>query len=148
MTGKRFELEQVLKYRVDVERMRSQEFAVAKQDFEYASDQLVLQEEQREILAHEFHQRHGELDCIEELSRYANFFLHKREEIKNQKERIEALGHVMDDRRETLLNAAKDKKVLETLKDKKTKEFRLAMHKKEQAFMDEISIQKKGGHSQ
>ena len=147
MAGKRFELEQVLKYRVDVERMRSQDFAVAKRDFEHASDRLILQETQMEKIANEFCQRHGELGCIEELRMYANFFSRKREEIKDQKERIELLGHVMNDRRETLLNATKDKKVLESLKDKKAKEFRQTMNQKEQAFMDEISIQKKGGHS-
>jgi len=147
VAGKRFELEQVLKYRVDVERMRSQDFAAAKRDFEHASDRLILQETQMENIANEFCQRHGELDCIEELRMYADFFSRKREEIKDQKERIELLGHVMNDRRETLLNATKDKKVLESLKDKKAKEFRQTMNQKEQAFMDEISIQKKGGHS-
>lgn len=147
MAGKRFELEQVLKYRVDVERMRSQDFAAAKRDFEHASDRLILQETEMGNIANEFCQRHGELDCIEELRMYADFFSRKREEIKDQKERIELLGHVMNDRRETLLNATKDKKVLESLKDKKAKEFRQAMSQKEQAFMDEISVQKKGGHS-
>ena len=33
--------------------------------------------------------------------------------------------------------------MLESLKDKKAKEFRMAMDKKEQEFMDEIAIQKK-----
>ncbi len=148
MAGKRFELEQVLKYRVEVERMRLQDFAAAKRDFEHASDQLVLQEMQMENIANEFCQRHGDMDCIEELRRYADFFSRKREEIKERKERIELLEQVMNDQRETLLDATKDKKVLESLKDKKAKEFRKTMDQKEQAFMDEISIQKKGGHSQ
>lgn len=147
MAEKRFELEQVLKYRVDLERMRSREFAVAKQDFEHASDQLVLKENQMASLAREFCQRHGELECIEELRMYANFFSRKRDEIKDQKERVEVLGRAMDDRRETLLNATKDKKVLESLKDRKTKEFKQAMNQKEQIFMDEIAIQKKGSRS-
>jgi flagellar FliJ protein len=53
----------------------------------------------------------------------------------------------MNDRREILLEAAKDKKVLESLKDRKVREFRQAMDQKEQTFMDEISVQKKGSSS-
>jgi len=74
VAGKRFELEQVLNYRVDVERMRSQDFAAAKRDFEHASDRLILQETEMGNIANEFCQRHGELDCIEELRMYADFF--------------------------------------------------------------------------
>ena len=147
MAEKKFELEQVLKYRVDLERMRSREFAVAKQDFEHASDQLILKENQMESLTREFCQRNSELDCIEELRMYVNFFNRKREEINNQKEQVELLGNVMNDQREILLNATKDKKVLESLKDRKVKEFKHAMNLKEQIFMDEIAIQKNGNHS-
>ena len=147
MAEKKFELEQVLKYRVDLERMRSREFATAKQDFEHACDQLTQKEKRMERLANEFCQRHGELNCIEELRMYTTFFSHQRNEIKNQKDQVELLGHVMNERRETLLKATKDKKVLESLKDKKVQEFRIAMNQKEQNFMDEIAVQKQGNRS-
>lgn len=145
MAGKRFELEQVLKYRTEVERMRKQEFASAKREFEQASDQLSREEALVENLASEFCHRHGELESIEEMRRYADFFARKREEIKDRKERVEQLGGIVSERREILLDATKDKKVLESLKDKKTKEFRQAIDQKEQSFMDEIAVQKKGG---
>ena len=143
MAGKRFELEQVLKYRMEVERMRTQEFAVARLDFEHASDQLSREEAQVVLLGAEFCQRHAELDCIEDLRLYADFFARKRDEIKDQQERVNQLDTVMSDRRDVLLEAAKDKKVLESLKDKKALEFRLSMDKREQNFMDEIAIQNK-----
>jgi flagellar FliJ protein len=50
----------------------------------------------------------------------------------------------MSDRRDDLLDATRDKKVLESLKEKKAREFKLEMAQKERAFLDEISIQKKG----
>lgn len=144
MASKRFELEQVLKYRTEVERVRKQEFAVAKQNLERATDHLDREEAQVDGLSKEFCDRHKDLCTIEEVRMYADFFTRKREEIKLQKERIVQLGHVMNDRRETLLDASKDKRVLESLKEKKAQEFRLEMDKKEQLFMDEIAIQKKG----
>jgi flagellar protein FliJ len=144
VAGKGFELEQVLRYRTEIERIRKQEFATAKQDFERASDKLSQEEALVEDLSQEFINCQEELENIEDLRLFADFFTRKREEIKEQKEQVDHLGGVLSDRRETLLNSTKDKKVLESLKDKKAKEFRLAMEHKEQAFIDEISVQKKG----
>ena len=143
MASKQFELEQVLKYRTEIERERKQEFAVAKQNLEHACELLSQEVDQLEGLSKEFCNRQGELDSIEDLRMYSDFFIRKRVEIKDHKEQVDHLGHVVSDRRETLLDASKDKKVLESLKDKKAKEFRMAMDKKEQEFMDEIAIQKK-----
>lgn len=143
MASKRFELEQVLKYRTEVERTHKQEFVVAKQNLEHASERLSREEALLEGLSKEFCTRQGELDSIEDIRMYSDFFVRKREEIRDHKERVNHLGRVVSDRREILLDASKDKKVLESLKDKKAKEFRMAMDKKEQEFMDEIAIQKK-----
>ena len=140
-----FELEQVLKYRLEIERLRKQEFATAKQGFEHAHEELRQEESMAEDLSQEFCQRHSELECIEEMRMYADFFARKREEIRNRKEQLDHLGQVMNDRREELLDATKDKKVLESLKEKKAQEFKLTMEQKEQAFMDEIAVQKKDG---
>jgi flagellar FliJ protein len=49
----------------------------------------------------------------------------------------------MNDKREDLLDATKEKKVLESLKEKKARVFRQEMAQKERTFLDEISIQKK-----
>lgn len=142
-TVKQFELEQVLRYRLDVERLRKQEFASAKQGFENAHDRLKQEEALAQNISQEFFRRQNELDSIEDLRMYSDFFARKREEIKTQKKRVDHLGTVLNERRATLLDATKDKKVLESLKEKKAAEYKQDMDKKEQAFMDEISIQKK-----
>ncbi|HEY3308097.1 MAG TPA: flagellar export protein FliJ [Desulfuromonadaceae bacterium] len=143
MTAKRFEMEQVLRYRTEVERIRKLEFMAAKQAHEHACDRLRKEEELIDSLSKEFSDCQGALNNIEDLRLYADFFVHKREEIKDRREHIHRLDGVMNESRETLLDATKDKKVLESLKDKKAKEFRLAMSRKEQSFMDEIAVQKK-----
>jgi flagellar FliJ protein len=143
MAVKKFELEQVLGYRREMEKMRKQEFAASKQHFEQANDDLRREEEQVGELSEEFRCRQTELGNIDEMRMYSDFFARKREEIKNQKELIEQLDVVMSERREDLLEASKDKKVLESLKDRKAREFRLEMEQKERKFLDEISIQKK-----
>jgi flagellar FliJ protein len=144
VAGKKFELEQVLNYRREIEKVRKLDFVSAKLELEHANDVLDKHENHVEVLTKEFSSRQTELNSIEEMRRYADFFARKREDIKNQKERIDQLDVVMSDRREVLLDATRDKKVLESLKEKKAREFKLEMAQKERAFLDEISIQKKG----
>ncbi len=143
MADKSFKLEQVLAYRGEMEKLCKQEFATAKQGLEKANDLLLRDEEHVNELTQEFTCRQQELDCIDEMRMYSDFFARKREEIKSQRERVEHLDQVMNERREDLLEATKDKKVLESLKQKKLDELRQAMKQKERDFLDEISIQKK-----
>jgi flagellar FliJ protein len=145
--GKHFKLEQVLNYRCEIEKIRKQEFATAKRAFEHASDRLRQQKEQVENVSREFALCHEALESIEELRMYADFFTRKREDIKCQTLTVNRLDQAMNDQRQHLLDATKDKKVLESLKEKRTAEFRMRMEQKEQSFLDEISVQKKGvGH--
>lgn len=145
MPDNKFELEQVLKYRLEVERLKKQEFVEAKQGLEKAEDRLLQEQERTLDLSRRFDDIHDTIKDIEEMRRYADFFARKRREIGQQKERIEHLGLILNERREVLLEATKDKKVLESLKERKIQEFRLAMDQKEQLFMDEIAVQKKDG---
>lgn len=143
MAGKTFELEQVLVYRREMEKLRKQEFAVAKQMLEHAHLELQREEELVELLTQEFQDCQQDIGCIDDIRMYSDFFERKREEIKQQKEQIEHLDLVMNEKRSDLMEASKDKKVLESLKEKKTAEFKREMAVKERNFLDEISIQKK-----
>lgn len=143
MTDKSFKLEQVLVYRGEIEKVCKQEFAAAKRGLEKAHDELLREEDHVNELTQEFCIRQQELDCIDEMRMYSDFFARKREEIKNQRIWVQQLDRVMNERREDLLDATKDKKVLESLKQKKFDEFRQEMKQKESNFLDEISIQKK-----
>jgi flagellar FliJ protein len=133
----------VLNYRREIEKVRKLDFVSAKQELEHANEVLNQQESHVDKLTKEFSTRQKELNSIEEMRRYVDFFARKREDIKNQKERIDQLGSIMSDKRDDLLDATRDKKVLESLKEKKAREFQLEMAQKERTFLDEISIQKK-----
>ena len=143
MAGKTFELEQVLVYRREMERLRKQEFAAAKQGLEQANQELEREEELVGLLTQEFQRCQQDIGCIDDMRMYSYFFTRKREEIKQQKEQIEHLDLIMNEKRSDLMEASKEKKVLESLKEKKAAEFRQDMAIKERNFLDEISIQKK-----
>lgn len=145
MAVKKFELEQVLSYRRDMEKMRKQEFAVAKQQLEAAADILEKEKFQVSKISKEFQQKQSQIQTIDELKRYVSFFAKKKEDIIQQKEHLQYLDNVMNERREDLLVATKDKKVLESLKDKKNTLLKAYQLQKERNFLDEISIQKNSG---
>lgn len=143
MAGKIFELEQVLVYRREMEKLRTQEFAAAKQLLEHASQELKREEELVKLLSGEYVRCQQDIGCIDDIRMYSDFFARKREEIRVQKERMECLDLTMREKRSDLLEASKEKKVLESLKEKKAAEFRQETAAKERNFLDEISIQKK-----
>ena len=145
MAVMKFELEQVLGYRREMEKIRKQEFATSRENLERANDVLRRGEEQIDGLSEEFRSRQHELGCIDEIRMYLYFFKRKREDINNQKELVINLDMVMNECRAELLEASKDKKMLESLKERKSREFMLDIAQKERKFLDEISVQKKAG---
>ncbi len=141
---KHFELQQVLSYRVELEKVCSQEFTAARQDLDAASDRLQQEKQEAENLAQEFCGRQQHIDSIYEMQLYVDFFARKREELKEQQQRIIELDRILEARREELLQAAKEKKVMERLKDKQQQAFRREQLHKENLLLDEIATQKTG----
>ena len=141
---KQFEMQQVLNYRAELEKLRKMDFASAKQDLDAACDRLEQEKSETELLAEEFSGRQQQIDSIFEMQLYADFFARKREEMKEQQRRIETLDRVLEDRREDLVKATKEKKVMEQLKAKQKEAFRKEIAHKEGLLLDEIATQKKG----
>jgi flagellar FliJ protein len=126
-----------------MEKLRKQEFAVAKQVLDHANQELQREEELVKLLSQEYQLRQKDIGCIDDMRLYLDFFSRKREEIKQYGEQIEQLDLIMNEKRSDLLEASREKKVLESLKEKKAVEFRQVIANKERNFLDEISIQKK-----
>lgn len=141
---KRFEMHQVLSYRTELEKLCKQDFAAAKQDLDTAADCLERERVVAEELAKEFSDRQQQIDSVFEIQLYADFFARKREEIKEHQRRVEALDQVLEDRRDELIQATKEKKVMERLKEKQEEAFRREQAYKEGLLLDEIATQKKG----
>lgn len=141
---KRFELHQVLNYRVEQEKVRKLEFASAKRELESAADHLAREQKAVQDLQQQFSSRQSKIDTVAELQMYADYFERKKEEIKLQQERVAALDRIMEEKRADLKEATMDKKVLESLKERQEEAFRQSINQKENDFLDEISIQKKG----
>lgn len=142
--AKRFEMQQILNYRAELERLRKQEFATAKHDLDKACEKLEQERQATDELSKEFAERQQQIESVFEMRLYADFFARKRDQLKEQQQRVEMLDRVLEDRRQDLMDATKEKKVMEQLKEKQEREFRKEQAHKESMLLDEIAIQKKG----
>jgi flagellar FliJ protein len=143
MHKKGFRLDQVLNYRKEMEKMRKQEFAEARQELDDANRHLKKEEEKVDRLNSEFMDRQQEGITACELQLYSSFFCRKSADIKNQRTNVGLLDHEMNKRRETLMDASKGKKMLETLEKKSSRSVRKEIAEKERGLMEEIALRGK-----
>ncbi|WP_243374369.1 flagellar export protein FliJ [Geotalea sp. SG265] len=143
-TKKGFQLDQILNFRKEVEKMRKIDFAVAKHELDDANEQLARAEYAMLRLSEEL--RKKQIDGISalDLQLYADFSHRKREQIVEQRREVVDLERNVAEKRETLLSAAKDKKVLEAFKERKVQAMKRDAAERELHFLEEISVQKKG----
>lgn len=144
MQKRGFKLQQVLNYRREVEKIRSIELADAKRELDRAAERLKREEQHAEKVSEEFATKQVVGIDASEMLMYSNFINKKNRVIKEQRQEVDALDLNVVAKRETLLDAAKEKKVLEIFKDKKLEAHKKELSVKERDFIDEISVQKKG----
>lgn len=139
-----FGMERVLTYRKDIENVRKLEFAAAQQEYFGSFERLKDEESRVDSINVDFNDRQREGITATELELYAVFFRRKSADIKLQREETANLSDRMTEKRNILVEAAKDKKVLETLKDKQVQAHKQELLYKERIFMEEIALRKKG----
>ena len=145
MAGHEFRLEQVLKFRKEVEKMQQLELAAARQRHDFAHERLRNEKDAMQNLEQEFSQRQLEGIEAKDLQLYGDFNMRKTREIQLIRDSLPALEKAVQDKREALLTAAKDKKALELFKEKKLRELKMDQLSRERAFLDEVALQGRGG---
>ena len=142
-----FGLEQVLTYRKEMEKVCKMEFSSAQREFDGACERLNREENRVDRLNTELLDRQREGITAMELQIYADFYRRKIVDINVHRLEAATLNERMTEKQKVLVEAAKDKKMLETLKEKQLQAHKLELHTKERNFLEEISLRKKGhGH--
>ena len=139
-----FGLEQVLMYRKEMENVCKTEFRTAQQDFDGACERLSSEENRVDRLNAELLDRQREGISAMEMQIYADFYRRKIVDINLHRMETATLNDRMAEKRDILVEAAKEKKVLETLKEKKVRAHKLDLNNKERIFLEEIALRKKG----
>lgn len=140
-----FRLEQVLKFRKEVEKMHQLELAQAKQQHDSARERLRSEKGALQTLEQQFSQRQLEGIDAKDLQLYGDFSMRKTQEIQAIRESLPVLEKAVQERRDALLTAAKEKKALEIFKEKKMRDLRMEQLCRERAFLDEMAVQHRGG---
>ncbi len=146
-SNKGFKLEQLLRLRAEVEKSRTIALAEARHELDGATAILQSDEKQMDRLSLELDHKQSAGISAMELQMYANFFRKKTMDISLQRGEVERLDRDVAEKRETLLDATKEKKVLESLKEKKKQAHHKELAEKERAFLDELPLLARGKQS-
>ena len=144
MRKKNFRLDTVLNYRKEMEKVCRLEFVEAEQELETASVRLKCEEEEVDRLNLEFMDRQKAGITGLDLHLYSFFFRKKSADLRTQRTNLRVLHNEVTEKRETLIDAAKGKKILESLEKKSSLAQRRAIADKEKALMEEIALRGNG----
>ena len=136
----KFTLETVLNHRKTVEETLQKELAESRQ--------LLLHEEQRlwnykkikKRSLREFRKKQRGRISISENMLYANFLASLSKDLERQKERVMAVEKEIDRKVASLVQALKERKKLENLKDKEMMAYRKEWMRSEQHLLDEMAV--------
>jgi len=142
-----FNLERVLHFRRETEKLRKMELALAKREHELAEDRLRREEEAIEKLNLEFMNRQIEGISAFEMQLYSDFFRKKKVDILQQRDQVTELDRKVVEKKDHLVEAATEKKIMEQLKQKRIEAHDKEIAVKEQAFLDEIALQRRGSQA-
>ena len=142
--SKKFKLQSVLNYRQSLEDQAQQQLAASLQ--RKGALEVELQRQHDALQQHdaELKERQQAGLTVAEIELFETQIQHCRRLIEHLQEQLQRLDRQIVGEREELLNAARDKQVMEKLKDKQEAEYRKELSRKERQILDEISLRNKG----
>ena len=146
MAGK-FKLQSVLNYRQSLEDQAQQILAASLQLRSELDEQLQQQQQKLQQHDGELKQRQKEGLTVAEIDLYESQIQHCRRLIEDFQGRLQQLDQQILLERKDLLHTARERQVMEKLKDKQEAEYRQELSRKERIMLDEISLRNKGNNS-
>lgn len=136
----KFRLESVLELRKRIEEQRKKELASLRELLRKEQDFLKeLETKTVEALQGMKECQKGTIFNIEEVMRYYRYFTFCRDKIKEQISIIEGLIASVEKKREDLVAASKERKILEKLKENQLHEYKVMMDSWETKMIDELA---------
>ena len=143
----KFKLQSVLNYRQSLEGQAQQVLAASLQQQSDLEIQLQEQQENLQQYDGELKKRQEEGLTVAEIDLYESQIHHCRRLMEDIQNRLQRLEQQILSERQELLHAARERQVMEKLKDKQEAEYRLELSRKERAMLDEISLRNKGNNT-
>lgn len=139
-----FKLQSVLDYRLNVEEKILNEFSDAKRYLEEQKAVLVSLIAERESFMNDLRKMESATIRADDVATVVGFIENVRGQETRQQKVIQQAIEQLEKKREELVEAVKNKKVMENLRDRQAEEYRKNMNEMEQKNSDEMSILKYG----
>ena len=136
----RFNLEPVLNHRRLVEETLQKDLAILKISLIDENERLITYEESRVQLLEELQQIQKEGTTTSDILLYLPFIEQVSKDIEKQKKRVLELEKQVEQNLKDLLEAIKNKKALQKLKEKAFKTYNQKLIKNEQDFLNEVAV--------
>ena len=136
----KFSLEPVLKYRKLLEEDLQKDFAVLKRQLLDERERLSNFEQVRERFSEELQQKQMKNFNVSDILLYTDFLQEVSKEIEKQSKKILEAEKRVDHKREELVGAMKNRKIIDRLREKGLKAHVQELSKKEQSLMNEAAI--------
>lgn len=130
----KYKMEKVLDYRSTVEKHKVEDYAKINQKLDQEKEHLVNLEEEFDLKKKEI---------TTDVNSMKMSFLYKEKlktELTHQKKKVDEIIHKANDAREVLIEARKDRKIMEILKEKDKEKFHHEMLIREQKELDDFTI--------
>jgi flagellar FliJ protein len=142
--AKQFKLQSVLNYRTTLEEQAQQALALSQQHHQELTAAVTAQQQELNEQDQVLKQRQEQGLTIAEIDIYESRINHCRNRSAQLQRQLEILEQKIAKQRETLLKAARDRQVMDKLKERQEAEFRREQERKERIQLDEISLRNKG----
>jgi len=142
-----FKLQSVLNYRQRLEDQAQQVLTQTLQRQVQLQEQISQCQLQLNACDAEVQRRQREGLTIMELAMFEDQIRHLRQLMVGYHSQLVKLKGQIESEREALLKAARERQVMEKLKEKQEAEYRRELDRKEREMLDEISLRPKGERS-
>jgi len=136
----KFSLEPVLKYRKLLEEDLQKDFAILKRQLLDERERLSNFEQTRDRFSGELQEKQVENVSVSDILLYTDYLQQVSKEIGKQAEKILETEESVDQKREELVGAMKNRKTIDRLREKGLKAHVQGLSKKEQDLMNEAAI--------
>ena len=138
--AERFKLQSVLNYRQSLEDQAQQQLVATQQQRRDTEARIQARQQAMQSYDQELRRRQQEGLTVAEMELFESRIQDSRRQIEDFREQLRLLDRRIAEQRRQLLAAARERQVLEKLKDKQNAEYQRELSRKERAMLDEISL--------
>lgn len=138
MPGFKFRLQKILEHRETLENIKKGEFSKAQAELNLEIEKLEKLENSKQSISREKQEKSQTSTTMNELQKYNNYLIDLDRMMKLQAETIELVKEKVEKARKELIEATKDKKIIEKLRVRDYQEFLYEEKIKEEKANDQF----------